>query len=276
MNKLLKLIPSDELSLIKIEDIKWLTSVFNKYTGYPNVEQIWELMNQPWDTLKCDPTVMDERIEKYYSHPVWLLNGLFIEQHLPSLKNRIDFKDWVTKQSPTKIAELGGGFGSLARMIALDLPLCFIDVVEPHAHPIALARANKTNNVRYVNYMEDTYDILIATDVFEHVPDPIKLVYETAQHLTVGGRYLIANCFHPIIHCHLPQTFHLRYSWDETMLAMGLVPADKVSYGRAYVKQDDLDLDAARKVEFKSQKLWQYTKHLPNIAGRIFTKIFLS
>jgi hypothetical protein len=37
-----------------------------------------------------------------------------------------------------------------------------------------------------------------------------------------GGHLFIANCFYPVILCHLPCTFHLRYSFDNFCRALGL------------------------------------------------------
>jgi len=89
------------------------------------------------------------------------------------------------------------------------MPAVQVEVVEPHPHPAAVALAEETPNVRYVSELTGEYDLLIATDVYEHVPDPISLAFSTASHLSIGGRYLIANCFSPVIACHLPQLFHL-------------------------------------------------------------------
>lgn len=232
MTKLTHWISADELALINPQDQQWLAGIFERYTGYPDLDQLWLLMDEPWQELGCDPMVMDARIGAYYSHPVWLLNGLFIEQHLESLNNRAQLKDWIVKQAPRRVAEFGGGFGDLARMIGAELPSATIEIIESHPTPIGISRAEKTTNVRYRPGMARYYDVLVASDVFEHVHDPLQLLYETAQHLRVGGHYLTANCFFPVIRCHLPQTFHFRHSWDVALQAMGLKPAEKVSYGR--------------------------------------------
>lgn len=225
-------------------------------------------MDEPWRDLDCDPEVMDDRIGAYYSHPVWLLNGLFIEQDPESLENRRQFTDWVAQQNPRRVADFGGGFGGLARMIGEACPDADVEVIEPHPHPAAIARTERTRNVRYSPGLDKDYDILIATDVFEHVPDPLALAAETAMALKSGGRYLTANCFRPVILCHLPQTFHFRFSWDKAMSAMGLVDEGKVGYGQIFVRQGDLNLDAARMIEERSKRLWRFTQHLPGrIAG---------
>lgn len=276
MSDITKYIPTDDLKLVSNSDLQWLSNVFNEFNGYPNLEEVWGLMNVIWDELDCDPFVMDERIGKYYSHPVWLLNGLFIEQHPQSIQNRKLFVDWVVRQSPSRLAEFGGGFGSLARMVGQKLPATEIEVIEPHPHPIAIARANKTGNVRYKPALSGEYDLIIATDVFEHVPDPLQLVFDTAQHLRRGGQYLIANCFAPVILCHLPQTFHFFHSWDNSMNAIGLIPSERVAYGRAFINSGEFDLDAGRDVENVSRKIWRCTRYLPGRISRPLTEFLLS
>lgn len=269
-------ITDEECHLISPPDQHWLAQVFAQYDGYPSLEQVWMLMDKPWRTLNCDPAVMDGRIGAYYSHPVWLLNGLFIEQHAQSLANRKHFADWVLGQSPRRVAEFGGGFGGLARMIGQSLPTANVEVIEPHPHPVAIARADKTPNVRYQPTLTGVYDVIVATDVFEHVPDPLQLVADTACHLQEGGCYLIANCFAPVILCHLPQTFHFRHSWDAALRAMGLVPAESVAYGRVFVRRGALNLAAARAVEQRSVRLWHWLQHLHGRLARPLTKLLLA
>lgn len=272
--ELLRWINSEEITLINTVDQQWLISVFERHNGFPKLEQIWNLMDEAWDALKCDPNIIDARIDSFYAHPVWLLNGLFIEQHSQSIENRKFFRDWVVKHEPKRVGELGGGFGSLARAIGSVLPATTIEIIEPHPHPIAISRSDKTKNVKYVPNMVGNYDVLLATDVFEHVHDPLQLVYETSNHLKIGGRYFIANSFFPVIRCHLPQTFHYRHSWDTALHAMGLIPEENIAYGRSYIRFGSLNLDAARLVEMKSRKIWKLTQYLPNRMAQISFKFF--
>lgn len=273
MTDLTRWIAPDELALIAPDEQASLAGIFEQFGGYPTLEQLWTLVDEPWKQLNCDPNVMDERIGAYYSDPVWLLNGLFIEQHAPSLENRRRFTEWVVAQAPKRVADYGGGFGSLARMIGDACPDAAVEVIEPHPHPLAIARAERTMNVRYRPALDQDYDILIATDVFEHVPDPLSLAAETAARLKPGGRYLIANCFYPVVLCHLPQTFHFRYSWGNAMQAMGLTYLEPIVYGEAFLKSKKLDLDAARGVEARSQKTWAVTKHLPGSVAKRLARI---
>ena len=125
----------------------YLLSVFDRYQGYPSVEQLWQLMDEQWHAHGCDPLQMDERVSAFYRHPVWLLNGLFIEQDPQSLANRQAFTEWVLKQAPMRVADFGGGFGGLARFIGAASSHVSVEVVDPHPHPAAMALAADTPNV---------------------------------------------------------------------------------------------------------------------------------
>jgi len=254
----------------------YLFRVFERYQGYPSLQQLWGLMDEQWQAHGCDSQQIDERVSDFYRHPVWLLNGLFIEQDPQSLSHRREFTEWVKQQAPTRVADFGGGFGSLARFIGAALPQALVEVVEPHPHPAAMALATETPNVRFVQDLSGDYDLLIATDVFEHVPDPIALAASTASHLRIGGRYLIANCFRPVIACHLPQLFHLSMGWDHAMRAMGLSPQETVQYGRSYVRTGPLDERGARRTEALARRVYPWVQWLPkgrSRAGRALMRL---
>lgn len=261
------LIPSNVLEHMSPDEKKWFSEIFSRFGGrYPNLEQLWKLMDEPWAALGCDHDVMDDRIRQYYMHPVWLLNGLFIEQHDLSLNNREEFSKWVALQKPRRIADYGGGYGGLARMIGKICPDTVVEIIEPHPHPAAIALTGKTSNVSYRPELTGEYDVLIATDVFEHVPDPLLLAFQTAGFLKHDGLFLFGNCFSPVIRCHLPQTFHFRYTWAAFMRRLGLVLEERVVYGDAYRKSRELDFVSAKELEKKSNALFFVTK---NIHGRL-------
>jgi hypothetical protein len=230
-------------------------------------------MDEAWVALDCDPNQIDERVTAYYRHPVWLLNGLFIEQDSQSLSHRRVFTDWVVHQSPNRVADFGGGFGGLARSLGRALPTAQVEVVEPHPHPAAMAMAENTPNVRFVPVLTGEYDLLIATDVFEHVPDPLALCADTAAYMKLDGQYLIANCFAPVIKCHLPQLFHLEIGWDAALSALGLLPGKRVSYGRVYTRLGEFDITAACKVSDCARKLYPLVDWLPLARSRIGNKL---
>lgn len=275
IKELTRWIAPDDLALIGLDDLRWLALAFARCAGYPSLEEMWTILDEPWRELKCDPNIPDGRVRVFYSHPVWLLNGLFIEQHAESLRARRQFTDWIADQCPRRVADVGGGFGSLARMIGAACPSALVDVIEPHPHPVAVARAKLTANVRYRTKLTGEYDILVATDVFEHVQDPLRLAAETATALRHGGHYLIANCFYPLVLCHLPNTFHFRHSWDRVLEVMGLDPAENVAYGRVFVRHGRLRLQPARRLERRSQFVWAVAKHLPGRLARFLMRQLL-
>ena len=257
----------------------YLNNIFERYNGYPSMQQLWNLMNEQWQAHGCDTLQIDGRVSAFYRHPVWLLNGLFIEQDPQSLAHRQQFTEWVTQQTPVRVADFGGGFGGLARFIGAALPQASVEVVEPHPHPAAIALAADSPNVRFVPELTGQYDLLIATDVFEHVSDPIALAASTAKHLRIGGRYLIANCFAPVIACHLPQLFHLSIGWDKAMQAMGLQPQEKVQYGRAYERTGQIDERLARRAEALARRVYPWVQTLPkgrSHVGRALMRILFA
>ena len=65
--------------------------------------------------------------------------------------------------------------------------------------------------------------MLVSTDVLEHVPDPLKTFEEMILSVKNNGYLIIANNFFPVIKCHLPQTFHLSYTFNVFAKLMGLV-----------------------------------------------------
>lgn len=263
------LVPFDIRAHLNDAENVYLSDVFARCGGYPNLKQLWELMDEPWLALGCDPQQLDERVTSYYNHPVWLLNGLFIEQDPQSLSNRQDFTHWAADKRPARVADYGGGFGGLARLLGAALPDAHVEVVEPHPHPAAIALADSTPNVRFVPELTGSYDLLIATDVFEHVPDPISLAASTAAHLRIDGTYLMANCFAPVIASHLPQLFHLSIGWDQAMDAMGLQPRERVLYGRAYKYEGFLDEEAAYRADALACSVYTWVQPLPKGRTRV-------
>lgn len=264
MIELAEYVSAIALPYLSVDEQKWLSSTFQRYGGrYPTLEEIWLLMDEVWVAMNCDPDSMDARIDAFYNHPVWLLNGLFIEQHEQSLENRRCFTEWVAQQQPRRVADYGGGFGRLARMIGDACPHASVEIVEPHPHPAGIALAENTSNVRYQPALTGEYDILLATDVFEHVPDPLALVEATAAHLKADGQYLIANCFYPVIKCHLPSTFHFRWSWDAALRAMNLQMVETVSYGQTYKRTGIVSSQNARILERRSRRWAGLIERLP-------------
>ena len=217
-------VPSTELKRID-QEISRLLSQYTKNNS-PSLEQMWEMMDSVWDEIGCDNQNFDiDKINKFYQHPVWTLTGLFIEQDEDSLHNRQSICDWIKQyhNDIKAIIDYGAGMATLAKILASSLPNLSIDLYEPYPSQIVLARLSSYHNIHFVKQLKgDLYDCLISTDVLEHVPDPLSLLSEMINQVKPNGYLIIANCFYPVIKCHLPCTFHLRYTFNIFTRLLGL------------------------------------------------------
>jgi 2-polyprenyl-6-hydroxyphenyl methylase/3-demethylubiquinone-9 3-methyltransferase len=186
---------------------------------------MWKLMDDVWDDLGCCNINVDaQKIGNYYNHPIWLLYGFFVDEHELALEHRRAIVNWLCfrRDKIATILDYGGGFGTLARMIAKRDANFKIDIYEPHPTSIAIIKAKEYVNISYVDSIKIRYDCLITLDVIEHCIDPLTVFSEMIETVKINGFLLIANNFSPCIKCHLPSTFHLRYTFNLFTKLMGL------------------------------------------------------
>lgn len=191
----------------------------------PVLEDVWELMDRVWDELGCDNKELDfDRINRFYLHPVWLLNDLFIARDPTSMQHRHAISNWIATRRGEigRVLDYGGGFGALACLLNDQAPGMHIDIYEPFPSQYALAKVGARADIRFVDAPAADYDCLVSVDVLEHVPDPIDLLTKMAGCVRKDGYLVIANCFAPVIKCHLPRTFHLRYTFGMFAAVLGL------------------------------------------------------
>jgi 2-polyprenyl-3-methyl-5-hydroxy-6-metoxy-1,4-benzoquinol methylase len=187
------------------------------------VTDLWKMMDIVWDEIGCDSDNLDpEKISAYYSHPVWTLNGLFIEQDDVSMGHREAIASWITNNQISNVLDYGGGFGTLARLIAAKGSNIEIDIHEPFPSQLAIAKVESFSNIHFVGSLDNSYDCLVCIDVIEHVPDPLDLFAMMVKSVKIGGFLVIANCFYPVIKCHLSSTLHFKYTFDKFAVMMGL------------------------------------------------------
>ena len=217
-----------------------------------DLEQMWYLMDLIWDDYACDNKNLNwEKIGKFYSHPVWLLNGLFIEQDKISMEHRHAISDWIVKNKFENVVDYGGGFGTLARLVAQKDMNIQMDIYEPHPSEFGLKRAEEFQNIDIIEKLESNYDCLMSTDVLEHVSDPLNDFENMTKSVKMNGYLIIANAFYPMIKCHLPQNFHFRYSFNQFAKLMGLevVGTLEGSHATIFKKVEDIQ-PSWRKIRF--------------------------
>jgi Methyltransferase domain len=201
------------------------------------VTDLWRMMDIVWDEMGCDSDKLTpEKISAYYSHPVWTLNGLFIEQDDVSMGHREAIASWIVNNQIASLLDYGGGFGTLARLIATKESSIKINIHEPFPSQLAMSKMKEFPNVTFVSSADQDYDCIICVDVLEHVDKPLELFAAMIESAKVDGYLVVANCFYPDIKCHLPSTFHFRHTFDVFAKMMGLqvVGICKDSHAKIY------------------------------------------
>ena len=202
-----------------------------------DLEQMWYLMDMVWDDMGLNNKKLDwQKIGEYYSHPVWILNGLFIQNHELSMYIRKSIARYIESNNFKYVLDYGGGFGTLAREIAKKSKNIAIDIYEPFPSEYGKKCVKEFKNISFIDRLQSNkYDCIISTDVLEHVDDVLITLKEMLDSLKIGGKALIGNCFYPVIKCHLPKNFHYRYSFKYIAKSMNANYINRVS-GAEYVE----------------------------------------
>lgn len=217
----------------------------------PTVEWLWQEMNDIWYDKNLDNTegLSNQDIGSFYSHPIWLVNGVFTATDEESVNHRNAIKDYLVSTNAKKIADYSGGSGVLADIVTNSIDIN-VDIIEPYPFEFFTLKHQLNKQISYLKELRDNdYDAIIAQDVLEHVENPVEIAYMISKHVKEGGYVIFANCFYPYIECHLPKTFFLRYTFTMVMQAMGLIYLGKVegaSHALIFRKIGKLSLTRAK------------------------------
>jgi len=190
----------------------------------PTVAWMWQEMDRVWDALALDnaSALGGQAISDFYSHPVWVVNGVFSATDPDSVRHRDSIASYVGRLGVRRVADYGGGFGELAKKLSAVVPQAQIDIVEPYPSKLGMLRVQGIAGIKFVKGFDGQYDCVIAQDVLEHVEQPLALTEQMVQATRLGGHLIFANCFFPVIKCHLPTTFYLRHTFAWVVKGMGL------------------------------------------------------
>ena len=199
-------------NILSLGDIAYLEGVSRMER--PSVEWIWQEMDRIWDALGLDNRValQGQAIGDFYSHPIWVV----------SIQHRDAIALFVSQLGVERIADYGGGFGELAQKLSAVDSKIHIDIVEPYPSTLGIQRIKQGTHIRFIKDFENQYDCVIAQDVLEHIERPLELVEQLVAATKLGGYLIFANCFYPVIKCHLPSTFYLRHTFKWVMRGAGL------------------------------------------------------
>ena len=234
------------------------------------VAEIWALLDLAWADCGGGHGFPDrELLSHFYRHPVWHLNGLFVEQDVESRSQREAICRWLARHlppgGPQRLLDFGGGEAVLAAMLARHLPAAAVDIYEPFPSAAARRRIAKHPGVRFVDRPATGYDALVSTDVLEHLPDPLAGLAAMAGTLRPGGLALVTANFYPLIRCHLPQTFYLRYTLTLFAWTLGLDRLGRCHGSPAVVfrrRKRRLSWPALRRMETLARGLFPYLNRL--------------
>lgn len=224
----------------------------------PEIDWIWSEMDRVWFALGLDNKAPEKQLlQQYYQHPVWIANGIFTARDPVSVAHRRAIANYICASGKEDIADYGGGFGELARTIAATARHPRISVFDPYASPLAIRLSAGNKQIRFVKRLEkESYDFVIAQDILEHLTAPLNAAQLIAESLRQGGIAIIANCFFPIIQCHLPSTFYLRHTFKYIARHLGLHYVGNISgaeHASIFVRQGTMDLSRLRKTDRISQ-----------------------
>ncbi|MBS7668473.1 class I SAM-dependent methyltransferase [Croceicoccus gelatinilyticus] len=193
----------------------------HNWAALEEVEQVWLLMDSEWQRTGAGYRPdQSEQMGRFYSSPVWLLNGIFTEIDPESRQHRLAIAATTKDLRAKRIADFGGGFGSLARSIKNSVPGAEIEVIEPFPSELARALAKKSG-ISYASQVSEDADLILAQDVLEHVTDPLGLFGELLSKLKPGNHIITANCFLPMIACHYPGALHLHFTFRKIAPLLG-------------------------------------------------------
>lgn len=244
-------------------------------TSQSRVEHIWSTLDSVWNQLGCnskDPH--SANVSAFYRHPVWLLNSLFIEEDPESRGHRMAIAKWIGSRGSDirRVLDYGGGHGLLARMITNAHPETHVDVYEPYPSQYTRNSLQAHDRVHLLDRPGKIYDCVVSVDVLEHLADPIGALIDMTRRLPKNGYLILANCFYPVIKCHLPQTFHLRYSLPAFARLVGLQLIGECAGSHANIfqkiRRPILSRQTLRAIERISQALFPALEPVHNALKR--------
>lgn len=224
---------------LSIDEREALESLLAQVGHDMSLKDLYRMMDEIWFSYGCESSCYDEKkYAQFYSHPIWLLNGIFVEQHRESRANRVAIAEALRLTESKTILDFGGGFGTLARLITELMPESRIDIWDPFPPRHGIEVCKSIPNIQFISSPQDeSYDALTCTDVLEHVHDPLLLLADMIAKVKLGGTLVIYNCFYPLIQCHLPCTFHFIRTFDEFCAMLGLDVVGKTSDDHATIYQ---------------------------------------
>ena len=170
-------------------------------------KNVWREMDKQWDIIFNNKNLnLNSKLEAFYKHEVWELNAYLTSKDKIAVKHRKILIDYLKKSQPNLLLDYGGGKGILATMIDQNTNINQILIYEPYSGK----KIDKFINFKHSN-TNLKFSAITCIDVLEHIPDPLKDIEKISRFLDSEGVAIFANCFYPVIKCHLFQNMWLRH-----------------------------------------------------------------
>jgi SAM-dependent methyltransferase len=173
-----------------------------------------------------DHLPFDEACEGIYDQSFYPVVTHFTYALQPSATARLNFIRGVVQSIASEracMADLGCGSGVILSEALLLKPLWTghgLDISESSikyarrlaAHKQVAARADfRTGNIASLPYMDESLDLIVASEIIEHMPEPEKVVGEIARVLRPGGKLVLTMP----IESHTPGHIHTLSSSED-------------------------------------------------------------
>ena len=114
-------------------------------------------MDRVWDLfyLNNKKSLKLQKINDFYSHPIWIINGIFSASDPASIQNREAISKYINDNGFKKVADYGGGFVELSIRIRNKNQTIDVAIIDPYISEIGKYRALK-NNIKVQDKLDGT------------------------------------------------------------------------------------------------------------------------
>ena len=184
-------------------------------TNVPSIEWVWAEMDRVWRSLGLDNRrpLTGQPIAAFYGHPVWIANGVFSAVDPESVAHREAIATFIAQRGARSVVDFGGGFGELALKVKGANPRASVALFDEYPSVVTRRRLKSSDVAVLDSLAPRSADVVVAQDVLEHVERPLDVALDVVRIGRPGGTVIFANSFFPVIECHLPGTFYLRYTF---------------------------------------------------------------